>query len=223
MLHNRSEAVILAILEFVGLFVAVYGLWFQYVSNVTVTGIFYCTVWYIFGGISHLLGIVSICLESTEDELKGDSQAVLQFHYLSGWLSVVVGYPLMVTFTWMMLMPAYTMYAQVHVMLAILPLIAFIGQRGDWILTSTQVCIGIVTISHFVACYRVWDIWGMSAGVVMLLNITALSTPTKYHVWAFNSREMFIIGLVVTSVLLNMSIVNLGTPLQKIRAVSLLS
>lgn len=217
---NRTETVILAILEFIGLIVAIYGLWFQYVSNVTLAGIVYCTVWYIFGGISHLLGIVSICLENMEDELKGDSQAVLQFHYLTGWLSVVVGYPLLVTFTWMMLKPG-ALLAQLHLVLAIIPMFAFLGQQGHWILRTTQICIGFVAVSHFVICWMAKDMWGLAAIGTMVINIAALSTPTKYRLWAFNSRELFIIGLVVTSVLLNLSIVKLGTPLQKIRPVSI--
>lgn len=208
MLVNRTESVILGILEFIGLIVSLYGLWFQYVSNVTLAGVIYCSVWYLFGACAHITGLVSIFLEATEEELKGDSQTVLQFHYMLAWLAVIVGYPLMVTYTWIRLHP--TPLAQLHLILSALPIVFLIWKNSQLVVRSTQVCLGLAIASHFWICFKAGDPWGMLSAVMMVVNTVALSVPTHYHIGAFNSRELFTIGLVITSIFLNKSIQNLG-------------
>lgn len=214
---SRTETIILGILEFVGLCAAIYGLWFQWVNGLDKIGMFYCFVWYVLGAISFLLGLISIAFErvESEEDPKGDSQVILQYHYLTGWLSVVVGYPLMVNYTWLMLYP--TMLAHLHLLLSIIPLMTWLGQSSYGIVRTTQLCTTIACISHFFVCFLAGDIWGWISAIVMIVNTIALSTPTKYHVWAFNSRELFVIGLVATSVLMNFSIVGLSDPSKKLK------
>jgi len=198
------ETLILATLEFAGLCISIYGLWFQYVAKISLTGIFYCSVWYVFCGISQFLGVLSIVLEHTEDPLKGNFQVVLQYHYLLAWLAVVIGYPLMVTYTWMMYYPS--VLAQLHLSLAIIPLVAWIAHSGDGIVKTTQICTGIAAFSQGYLCWLADDSWGTNTAYVMAVNIIALSLPTRFHIWEFSSRELFIIGLVITSWMMNNSI-----------------
>lgn len=206
---TRAETIILFLLEFVGLACAVYGLWFQYVINLSLTGILYCSLWYVLSFASHLLGLISIIMEQWEtDEMKAESQELLQHHFLTSWLGVVVGYPLMVTYTWMQLYP--TLLAQAHLLFAVIPVLTLIGQSYYGIVRTTQVCTILTSVSHLTLCYLAGDFWGVSSAIAMWFNVLALSTPTKYHIWAFNSREVFVVGLVITSILMNNSILNMA-------------
>ncbi|ODM99846.1 hypothetical protein Ocin01_06839 [Orchesella cincta] len=198
------ETTILAILEFLGVCISIYGLWFQYVMNVSLTGILYCSVWYVLCGVSQLLGVISIILEQTEDPLKGNFQSVLQYHYLLAWLAVVIGYPLMVTYSWITYYPS--VLGQLHISLAIIPLVAWIAHSGNGIVKTTQLCTGLAALSQGYIAYLAGDFWGICTAHVMAVNIVALSLPTRFHLWEFSSRELFIIGLVVTSWFMNTSI-----------------
>lgn len=207
----RTETIILAILEVFGLFGVFYGIWFQYANNLSLVGIFYCSVWYILRATSYILGLASIVVEIMEedDETAAGSQTLLEYHYLLAWLSLVIGYPLLVTYTWTLLNP--TILAQLHLLLAIIPVIAFIGRTKDGIIRTTQICTGITAVSHFVLCYSVGDVWGWTGAVVMFINNIILSTPTRYHIWIFNSRELLIIGLLTATFLSNNSIIMLSS------------
>ncbi|CAL8125165.1 unnamed protein product [Orchesella dallaii] len=159
-------------------------------------------------------------LEQTEDPLKGNFQSVLQYHYLLAWLAVVIGYPMMVTYTWVMYYPSALCHLLIS--LAIIPLVAWIAHSGNGIVRTTQICTGITAAAQGYICYLAGDVWGISNAYVMTVNIVALSLPTRFHIWEFSSRELFIIGLVITSWLMNNSITEMASK-PKVRSLSLFS
>jgi hypothetical protein len=181
-------------------------LWIE--SEMTTTFAAYCgSVWLILGFISNTFGSIAILFEILASETDSDSdkyernialnQMFVQYHFFLGWLTVVVGYPYIVIQAWAQHTGGPS--SQLHLILMVLPMIAWMSQRTSYIVRWSQVSIGIAVASHFYIASLAGDFWGFITAAMMLVNGVALSIPTKYSLMGFTAREACIIMIALTS------------------------
>jgi len=63
----------------------------------------------------------------------------------------------------------------------------------------TQVATGLALISHAYISFLAMNVWGMVGAGLMILNVIALSLPTRYNSFGVSSRELYVICLAITS------------------------
>jgi len=169
--------------------------WFIYV---------YDAMWFVLAFISSLLGLVGMLTSKWVGEKSKKAQWTMQHHYLFAWLAIVVGYPCLVTHSWM----AYyqSPIAHVHAALSAIPLVAWMRRKNVMIAKSTILAIVLAFLSHFYICFLADDYWGVVAAVSMALNLLSLSIPTRYSCWDITSREAFAAGVGISSFIFTMTV-----------------
>ncbi|OXA46539.1 uncharacterized protein LOC110856399 [Folsomia candida] len=196
-----AHAGVLSVLELVAIVSCGYGL-FALSSGIHLfgsLGLAYGSLWFLLGATSNICGLVGLYLMMygpVEQAARG-SQPWIQYHYLLAWLTIVLGYPTFLTMIWLAHYPSP--YDQLNLVLALLPLLAWAKRRTKTIVLTTQIVSGIAILSHIWICVVASQIYGLIGAGIMIINVTALSIPTKYNLWGFSSREMYVIGLSITS------------------------
>jgi hypothetical protein len=212
-----ANALVLGILQLAAVASCLYGLAFLwFLSGVTtIYALSYGSVWFILGFISNafgLLGIVFEFLAGDGDDASDEgyeknialNQMFVQHHFLFAWLTVVVGYPCIVTQAWAAHIAGP--WGQIHLLLMVLPMIAWMSQRTSDIVRWSQITIGIAVASHLYIAALAGDFWGVIAAVMMVVNGAALSIPTKYNLLGFSAREACIIMLALTSLVISKTV-----------------
>jgi len=196
-----AHAGVLALLETLAIASCCYGL-YELGAGISVfgnVGFAYGSCWFAIGASSNLCGLFALYLMyfGPEDEISRGSQFWVQYHYLLAWLTIVLGYPTYLTLIWMVHYPSP--YIHLHLILAIAPLIAWMNRRTRAIVFTTQLVSVFGIISHIWISILTKNRWGLGGAGLMIMNVAALSIPTKYNIWGFSSRELYVIGLAGTS------------------------
>lgn len=189
-----------AFLQLVAVGCCFYGLYSAYTLSSNVLSLIYNGLWFILGCASHLTGLISILTSMFEgDDAGATSHLILQYHYMCSWLTIVVGYPTLVTQFWMNYYPG--LLAHVLVALSCIPMVAWAMQNNTVLVATTQMVTGIAIGAHAYICYLAWNLLGLIGSAIMIVNLTALSMPVRYNFLGFSSREAFIIGIASDSLL----------------------
>jgi len=169
--------------------------WFIYIYDV---------LWFVLAFISSLLGLCGMLTSKIFGEQDRKALWTMQHHYLFAWLAIVVGYPCLVTHSWL----AYQQspIAHVHAALSAIPLVAWMRRKTVMIAKSTILAIALAFLSHFYICFMADDYWGVIAAVSMGLNLLSLSTPTRFSLWDISSREAFAAGVGISSFIFTMTV-----------------
>lgn len=86
-----------------------------------------------------------------------------------------------------------------HVLLSVIPMVAWIQRKTAIIVLTTQIVTIVAVLSHAYISYLAWQVWGLVGSGLMVVNVIALSMPTRYNLLGFSSRELYVIGLAATS------------------------
>ncbi|ODM96532.1 Glycine--tRNA ligase beta subunit [Orchesella cincta] len=169
--------------------------WFLYVYDV---------LWFLLGFISSLMGLTGMIFSRVFGEQDWKTQWTIQHHYLFAWLAIVVGYPCIVTHSWM----AYNSspIAHVHAALSAIPLVAWMRKKNVMIAKSTIIAVAMAFLSHFYICYLAGDSWGVVAAASMGLNLVSLSVPVRYSFWDITAREAFVAGVGFSTFIFTMTV-----------------